>query len=109
MRRSTSVLLEASGFGTETFDSAEAFLKSSSKACCLVVDIDLDKMTGIKLARQLAQHGRIYPIIFMTGHDSDIVRRQAEDVGAVACLTKPFPAQMLIKAIIKACSREGRF
>ena len=96
MRRSTSALLEASGFGTETFDSAEAFLNASSKACCLVVDINLVKMTGIELALRLAQRGSIYPIIFMTGHDNDIVRRQAEDVGAVAFLNKPFPARMLI-------------
>src|SRR5262245_32285035 len=98
MRRSTSVLLSAFGFGTETFESAEAFLEvaASSKACCLVVDINLGKMTGIELALQLAQRGIKYPIIFMTGQDNDSVRRQAADAGAVAYLSKPFPARMLI-------------
>ena len=104
MRRSTSILLEACGFGTQTFDSAEAFLKvaASSNACCLVVDINLDKMTGLELALQLAERGMRYPIIFMTGNDNDSVRCQAEDLGAVAYLNKPFPARILIEAIIKA-------
>jgi len=104
MRRSTSVLLSAYGFGTEMFESAETFLKvaASSRACCLVVDINLVKMTGIELALQLSERGIKRPIIFMTGRDNDNVRRQAEDAGAVAFLNKPFPARMLIEALVKA-------
>ena len=102
--RATSVLLSAFGFGTEMFESAEAFLKvaASSKAACLVVDIDLGTMTGIEMAHQLVETGSSYPIIFTTGLDSERTRRQAEHAGAVAYLNKPFPAQMLIEAIIKA-------
>ena len=101
VRRAVARLLSASGFDTETFESAETFLEvaASSKACCLVVDINLDKMTGIELALQLAERGIKHPIIFLTAHDSDSVRRQAEDAGAVAYLTKPFPARTLIEAI----------
>src|SRR5436190_10976434 len=77
MRRSVARLLAASGFDTESFDSAEAFLEKSSKASCLVVDINLDKMTGIELALQLGKRGIKYPIIFMTGRDNDRSRRQA--------------------------------
>jgi FixJ family two-component response regulator len=107
VRRAVARLLSASGFGTETFESAEAFLEvaASSKASCLVVDINLGKMTGIELALQLAERGVKHSIIFMTGRDDDSVRRQAKDVGAVAYLTKPFPARTLIEAINKATSR----
>src|SRR3954470_12539802 len=104
MRRSTSVLLSAYGFGTETFDSAESFLQvvATSKAACLVVDINLAKMTGIELALQLSDRGIKRPIIFMTGCDNGGVRRKAEDAGAVAYLNKPFPARILIEALVKA-------
>ena len=105
MRRSTSVLLSAFGFGTETFESAEAFLEvvASTNACCLLVDINLDQMNGIELALELAERGIRYPIIFMTGNDDDGIRRRAKDAGAVAYLNKPFPARMLVEAINKAC------
>ena len=102
IRRSTSRLLSGFGFDTETYDSAEAFLAASSKACCLVVDINLGKMTGIELALQLAERSIKIPIIFMTGHDNDSARRQAADAGAVAYLNKPLSVQMLIGAILKA-------
>src|SRR5215470_17749134 len=71
--RATSVLLSAFGFGTEMFDSAEAFLEAavSSKAACLVVDIDLGAMTGIELAHRLIEGGFSFPIIFTTGRDSE--------------------------------------
>src|SRR5262249_41356504 len=81
MRTSVARLLEAFGFGTETFESAEAFLRASSNACCLLVDINLDKMNGIELALNLGGRGIKYPIIFMTGRDSDSVRRQAVNAG----------------------------
>ena len=102
IRRSTSRLLSGCGFDTETYDSAEAFLAASSKACCLVVDINLGKMTGIELALQLAERSIKIPIIFMTGLDSKSVRGQAMDAGAVAYLTKPFSVRRLIGAILKA-------
>ena len=65
-------------------------------------------MTDIELALQLAERGINHPIIFMTARDNDSVRSQAEDVGAVAYLTKPFPARSLIGAIIKAIARSTR-
>ena len=105
MLRSIACLLSTFGFDTEIFDSAEAFLAASSKASCLLVDINLDRMTGIELAIQLAERGIRYPIIFMTGRDNDSDRRKAEDVGAVAYLTKPFPARSLIGALIKATTQ----
>jgi FixJ family two-component response regulator len=90
MRAAMASLLSAYGYGAETFDSAETFLTcaSTSKATCLVVDIQLGDISGVELAHQLAADGFTYPIIFMTG--------------LVAFLRKPFPAQTLFDAIKKA-------
>jgi FixJ family two-component response regulator len=104
MRASMASLLSAYGYCPETFDSAETFLTcaSTSKATCLVVDIQLGDISGVELAHQLAAEGFLYPIIFMTGLDDEVIRRQAVAAGGVAFLRKPFPAQMLFDAIKKA-------
>jgi FixJ family two-component response regulator len=104
MRVATARLLSAFGYGTETFDSATAFLNAvvSSEATCLVVDIQLGDMTGVELARHLAAEGFKYPIIFMTALDDERIRSQAAAAGGVAYLNKPFPAQLLIEAVIKS-------
>jgi FixJ family two-component response regulator len=104
MRKATANLLSAFGYGTETFDSAEAFLKSAptSEAACLVVDVQLADISGIELAHQLAADGFKYPIIFITALDDGRIRSQAEAAGAVAYLRKPCSESSLIEAIARA-------
>ena len=97
-------LLNASGFGTEVFTSAEAFLDSAaaSKATCLLLDIHLGGMSGIELRRQLLASGSRLGVIFMTAVDDDKMQQDAMDAGCVAFLRKPFSARLLIDAIRKA-------
>jgi FixJ family two-component response regulator len=104
MRQATAKLVSAFGFGMEAFASAAAFLNvaATREADCLVVDIQLDGMSGLELAHQLTVVGFKYPIIFMIALDGESVRSQAAAVGGVATLSKPFPAQVLIEALIKA-------
>ena len=104
MRAAMASLLSAYGYGAKTFDSAETFLTcaSTSKATCLVVDIQLGDISGVELANQLVADGYAYPIIFMTGLDDELIRKQADAAGGVAFLHKPFPARMLFDAIEKA-------
>jgi FixJ family two-component response regulator len=104
MRAAMATLLSSYGYRAETFDSAETFLicASTSKATCLVVDIQLGDISGVELAHQLAADGYSYPVIFMTGLDDEVVRKQAAAAGGVAFLRKPFPAKMLFDAIEKA-------
>jgi FixJ family two-component response regulator len=104
VREATANLLSAFGYGTEAFDSAEAFLKAAatSQASCLVVDINLGDISGVELAHQLATDGFKFPIIFMTALDDERVRQNALAAGGIAFLIKPFPAELLLKAIMKA-------
>jgi FixJ family two-component response regulator len=104
MRAAMASLLSSYGYRAETFDSAETFLTcaSTSKATCLVVHIQLGDISGVELANQLVADGYTYPIIFMTGLDDELIRKQADAAGGVAFLHKPFPARMLFDAIEKA-------
>jgi FixJ family two-component response regulator len=104
VRKATAMLLSAFGYVTYTFNSAEAFLSvaATSKANCLVVDVQLGDISGVELARQLANAGFWFPIIFMTALDDKLISRQAEQLGCVAYLRKPFGADLLIEAIVRA-------
>jgi len=97
-------LLGASGFVVAAFESAEAFLASGvvDDVTCLVLDISLAGMSGFDLARRLAISGHRVPIIFITAADNGATREEAIEAGAVAYLTKPFQAAVLIDAIHKA-------
>ena len=104
MLNAAEELLNAHGFSTIKFSSAEEFLgdREATLADCLLVDIHLDGVSGIELRRQLkVSHPRL-PVIFMTALDDEAVRHQALEAGCVTFLHKPFPAHQLIEAIEKA-------
>ena len=104
MLKAIERLLNAHGFVTRVFVSAEAFLDgdAQTEASCLILDIHLGGMSGIDLRHRLTESGSPLPIIFMTAVDDEATRREAMDAGCVAYLRKPFPAKLLIGAIDKA-------
>jgi len=106
MRRSMSRSLGAHGFATETFDSAEAFLDRLplNGPVCLVLDIQLEGMSGPQLRDHLWAKGLNLPVIFITGIGENDVEQLAASPGCVAFLRKPFAAELLIEAVNKAVS-----
>jgi FixJ family two-component response regulator len=104
MRKAMTFLLSALGYYTEVFASGEAVLDAApeSKAACLVVDIQLGDISGLEMARQLVANGCKIPIIFMTACDDQTIHSQAVEFGCVAYLRKPFSADLLSDAIVKA-------
>lgn len=104
MLKALNRLLKAHGIVVHAFESAEAFLDSgiAGEASCLVVDIHLDGMSGLRLRRHLTGAGSSLPVIFITAHDSLALKQQALEVGCVAYLLKPFSGSLLVKAIEEA-------
>jgi FixJ family two-component response regulator len=104
MREALADLLSAYGYLTEEFASAEQFLGAvkTSKATCLVVDLQLGGISGVDLVRQLFATGCKLPVIFVTGCQDDTLCKQARDLGCVAFLKKPFQADQLISAVAQA-------
>lgn len=99
-------LLDASGFATGMFDSAEEFLnrKDDIEVNCFVLDINLGGMSGIELRRRLAASGSKAPVIFISADDDDAIRQEAMEAGCAAFLDKPFTGRLLIDAIKKAAA-----
>jgi FixJ family two-component response regulator len=93
-----------SGFEVRTYPSAESFLALTTlQQCdCLVVDLNLDGMSGLELQRLLGELGIRTPIIFITASDSPVFRKEAEKAGCAAFFLKPMPSKLLIDAITVA-------
>lgn len=104
IRTSLSRLLREHGFAATLFESANALSDHGhfDEAICIVLDINLDGVSGIDLRRKLAETGVEVPVIYITGTDSAANRAAAIASGCVAYLAKPFSAQSLIESVTRA-------
>jgi FixJ family two-component response regulator len=106
-RRATTSFVRSLGYGTATFESAEAFLKSD-RFCdtdCLITDVQMPGMTGIELQGRLIADGHRLPVIFITAFPEMRARAQALAAGAIGFLAKPFNDQNLITCLNEALAR----
>lgn len=71
------------------------------KPGCLVLDIRMPKISGLKLQEQLINNGMDWPIIVISGHGDIEACRRAFKNGAVDFLSKPIDENDLIDAIYK--------
>jgi FixJ family two-component response regulator len=107
VRESISSLVRSAGFRTAVFSSAEAFLSSDRRnaAECLILDVQMPRVSGLDLQKHLEKTDRRIPIIFATAYGADLVRKEALDHGAVAFLDKPFGDETLLDAMRLALVR----
>ena len=104
LRRALGRLLSAFGYRTEVFGSAQEFLVAApkSKRACVLVDVNLGDSSGLDLVRELLVSGFRFPVIFISGVEDETIERRATELGCVAFLRKPIPADRLIEAVKKA-------
>jgi FixJ family two-component response regulator len=108
VRASIQGMLKSVGLRSETFGTAQEFLRSkrSEGPSCLVLDIRLPGVNGLDFQHQLVDAGILIPIIFITGHGDIPMTVKAMKSGAVEFLTKPFRDQDLLDAIQQALDRD---
>ncbi|WP_196137312.1 sigma-54 dependent transcriptional regulator [Aliikangiella sp. G2MR2-5] len=102
LREALSASLKISGFNTEAADSAEmalSLLNDKYIPDMVVTDIQMGKMSGIELLKNLRKNNSDIPVILMTayGDVSDAV--DAMKHGACDYLQKPFEAKELTQLI----------
>jgi FixJ family two-component response regulator len=97
------------GFSARTFASAESFLQSSSisETGCLILDVQMPKMSGVDLQDHLSQKGFDIPIVFITAHADETIKARALNGGAIGFLRKPLDFQELADCLHVAL-RRGR-
>lgn len=101
MRQAVGRLCCAAAFANRCFSSAEEFLSSDALegSNFLILDVQLPGISGFELHEHLIARGIRLPVVFITAQDQTINREKADQAGAAAYLTKPFPAADLIAAV----------
>ena len=101
VRESLPDLLNEFGYSVRAFSSASQFLASDvlDQTRCLILDIAMPGMTGIELQAELKHRDKQIPIIFITAPRDEAIRARVVELGAVACLTKPFSETALLDGL----------
>src|SRR5262249_11308577 len=102
-------LFQSVGLHVELFASGSAFLENrlpTATSGCLVLDVRLPGMSGLKVQEELANAKNPLPIIFLTGHGDIAMAVRAIKAGAIDFLTKPFRNQDLLDAVSTALQQD---
>jgi FixJ family two-component response regulator len=102
-RESLANLLEAAGYDVQVYSSARMFWKSGglSGIDCLISDISMPEMSGIRLRKLALSERPELPVILITGH----TERRAQFAPFIErdrYFEKPFDGQQLLAAILAA-------
>src|SRR5260221_7101226 len=92
------------GFFAKAFHSCESFLSSNRlhATSCLIKDVQMPDMTGVKLHSRLVASGKPIPTILLTAYPDDRVRARALKAGVVCYLAKPFDESEMLACISSA-------
>jgi len=103
-------LAESAGYTSLVFRSAEALLESGAlrEAACLVSDIRMPGMDGLELQRRVRAAYPELPVILISAHVDDQIRRRAIEEGAADFLYKPFDGEELLGSIQRALEATPR-
>lgn len=91
---------------TECFPSAEAFLfhyAEDKTYDILLLDIEMGKMDGVTMAREIRRDNQTVQIVFITGY-SDYIS-EGYEVAALHYLMKPVNEQKLYAVLDRACEK----
>ncbi len=104
VRAAVRLLLRSVGYPVEDFESADAFLRgcAPARAGCLVLDVRLPGMSGLRAQQALAGRGYALPVIFISGHGDIPMAVRAVQEGAVDFLEKPFSDEALLDRVAHA-------
>ena len=109
VRAALEELFQSVGLHVELFASGSAFLENplpTTTSGCLVLDVRLPGMSGLRVQEELAKSKNHLPIIFLTGHGDIAMAVRAIKAGAIDFLTKPFHNQDLLDAVSTALQQD---
>ncbi|WP_180902434.1 response regulator transcription factor [Martelella soudanensis] len=103
VRDGLSLLLRTIGLDVHAFASPARFLAQlpGLSPGCLILDIRMPVVSGLKLQEQLGERGLKWPTVIISGHGDVEACRRAFHNGAIDFLSKPIDEQDLIDAIQK--------
>jgi FixJ family two-component response regulator len=101
-------LMRSAGYRAEPYTSAETFLISSNLfgSECILADIHMPGMSGLKLLRKLHEQGITTPVILITALPDKHLDDEAISLGAQCLLRKPFETTTLLDWVERSLSNE---
>jgi FixJ family two-component response regulator len=108
--RALARLIKAHSYPVQVYQSAREFLDAlkTGTPACLIVDLQMEEMTGLQLVHHLADMGLRIPTVFVTARDEPGMQHSCEASGAIAFLLKPVMSEPLLAAINAALSSSGQ-
>lgn len=114
LRESLRLLLMTVGFRVEAFASAEEFLQrhpldsAGAPPVCLIVDLHMPGMGGLRLLEQLSMQQTPPTVIILTAHADRRSVARARKANVFGILEKPCPGQKLIDCVYQAIAHNAR-
>lgn len=107
LRRAMSRVLETADFDTKSFPSVLEFVNSGvlARLSCLVLDVGLPGIDGLKLQECIRSTNYDLPIVFCSGANDATVKARAIAGGATSFLKKPVSSEKLIETVRASCEQ----
>lgn len=104
VRRSVSRLLQSDGFEVRAFSEPYFLLDylSNNPVEVAVLDIWMERMTGMELLAHLCAKSPQTRVIFITGYEDPAARTTVTAAGAFAFFIKPFDDAEFLNAVRRA-------
>jgi len=109
VRDSIALWLGMRGIRCLAYASAESFLEAvrSDWRGCVLIDLQLAGIDGLKLQARLAERGIRMPVIFVTGHGDVGTARDALKAGALDFIEKPVDNDRLVELVGTAITKDA--
>lgn len=109
VRMALDSLLRSSGYTVRTYSGAHEFLYSEGPniTSCLISDIQMPEMDGIRMYEELATMGIHIPVIFITGNPAAQRSPGTNAMKPIAYFSKPFSTEKLIACIETVLNRRN--
>src|SRR6266568_1609310 len=107
VRDSLSALLDANGYTSRGFSSAQEFLAAAPtlRPGCVIADIRMPGMDGLEMQQRLIARALSFPLIVITGHGDVPLAVRAMKAGALDFIEKPFAAITILDSAKSALAR----
>jgi len=101
VRDSLQAMLESEGMDVEAYADGGEFLEvlDPEKIGCLLLDLNMPKVSGQDVLEDLARRGMEIPVIVITGVSDERLRSRALAAGAKTLLEKPLEHGQLLDTI----------
>lgn len=107
LRTSLEFMLTCEGYDVALFDSAAAFLTGDTPSHdgCVILDLQMPEMNGVKLFDELCRRSYQVPVIFLTAHADVDTAVYTMREGACDFLQKPVNPEKLLSAVARAVAK----